>query len=316
LSDIQLQILSGPNKGKALRLQQPSITFGRAADNTLVVDQDYVSRYHGELQLQDDGQWLLINHSPNGTYLGTKLVRKKPRAVRDQDTITIGEQPLFQLGLLGQGANAAPVEEDEPEPSDDSTEEDTDAASPRRRKLWMGVGVYLAAMLALFVFLAVQFGGGDTAQSEDGFNFLKPSEIGQEIRTLGPDPSDIAPSQRSVNQHLREARMEKNLIDSHTDALYKAHWHYQHARAYSPQGRLPDGADRVQALEIEKRLIDQAQEQYDQAMTLYKDGRYRRAAQASQRLLELYPATNRQQNSRIYQNADELRFRAKQKAGS
>ena len=319
MSDIQLQILVGPNKGKQLRLRQQRITFGRAADNTLVIDQEYVSRYHGELTDNEDGELVLINHSPNGTYLEGKLVTKKPRAVRDQDTITIGEQPLFQVRRFASDtageAEAPGAEEAEDDDAGQAAPESSSSIS--RRKLWMGIGVYLACMLGLFVFLAWQFGGSNNNTSAStGPNTLNATEIASEIRNLGPSPDQTAPSAAEAARHLRLARQAKNLVDTQDDALYQAHWHYQHARAYSPNGQLKRAADRRQALEVRDKLIEQVQNKYDQAVTSYRNGNYRRAHRVFSQLQRLYPATGRQRQSAIFENTDQLRSKARQRATS
>jgi predicted component of type VI protein secretion system len=309
---MQLHILAGPQQGQRLRLAQTRITFGRAADNTLVLDQSFVSRYHGSLEYEDD-QWWLINHSPNGTRLGKKKVTKKPRLVRDQAVVTIGEQPLFQVLLHGQPTDAAatataPSASPEASASDTAGDESTEGSS--RAKLWIGIGVYLAAMLALFITLATLTSGD--AQATANLQTLSRQQVAKEIRSLGPSPGDRAPSARQANQYLQQATANYNMRQAQADALYRAHLNYQRAQAYSPAGRLSDGAEQARALQVEKMLIEQTQQQYRRALTFYRDQRYDRAIEAFRELKRQYPATGRQRQSTLFQNVERYIGQARQ----
>src|SRR5204862_6787079 len=64
--------------------------MGRAAANTLVLDLPKVSRMHALIQLQNIGEfWLVDLGSSNGTFLNKRRVHQ-PVRLHDQDKILIG----------------------------------------------------------------------------------------------------------------------------------------------------------------------------------------------------------------------------------
>jgi tetratricopeptide (TPR) repeat protein len=312
LSEIQIQILVGVNKGKRLRGRQGPITFGRADDNSLVLDQEHVSRYHGELELADD-QWWLHNHSPNPTFVGKKKVGKKPRLLQDQDVVALGDQPLFQVVLDTGAAVATPNTgaDDGAKARNKTTAAPTEqTGGSGRRKLWTVIGIYLAAMLGLFIFLATL---SDEQANNTTLTPLTQSTIAQEIRQLGPSPDAMAPSARQAQQYVQRATETFNMRGSQRDALYQAHLYYQRAQAHSPDGMLADGSDQARAMKVEEMLIGQVQQQYSRALALFRDQRYDRALETFRDLKRLYPATDRQRQSTIFQNAEQYIAQARQR---
>ncbi|WP_084962679.1 FHA domain-containing protein FhaB/FipA [Thermoactinospora rubra] len=75
----QLVVTGGPLQGTTITLSESPITIGRAADATLVVNDDYASSRHARLFPQD-GQWIVEDlGSTNGTYLDrSKVTRPTP----------------------------------------------------------------------------------------------------------------------------------------------------------------------------------------------------------------------------------------------
>jgi pSer/pThr/pTyr-binding forkhead associated (FHA) protein len=64
-----LTVTAGSLQGTTLDLGEAPITLGRAADNTLVLDDDYASGHHARLRPYDGG-WLVEDlGSTNGTFL-------------------------------------------------------------------------------------------------------------------------------------------------------------------------------------------------------------------------------------------------------
>ncbi|HYN75030.1 MAG TPA: FHA domain-containing protein [Candidatus Limnocylindria bacterium] len=64
-----LSVTAGTLKGTTLDLTDAPISLGRAADNTLVLDDDYASGHHARLRPYDGG-WLVEDlGSTNGTFL-------------------------------------------------------------------------------------------------------------------------------------------------------------------------------------------------------------------------------------------------------
>jgi len=93
---LQVEFLTGPNAGRKLMLRDACVTFGRSAERTLPIDLPFVSRQHGEFTF-DRGQWLLVNHSNNGTLLNGQPVTHKPRPIKGPSTVTIGEDDVFRV---------------------------------------------------------------------------------------------------------------------------------------------------------------------------------------------------------------------------
>ncbi len=76
---------------------QGNCSMGRAAANTLVLDLPKVSRMHALIQLQNIGEfWLVDLGSSNGTFLNKRRVHQ-PVRLHDQDKILIGgKQFIFR----------------------------------------------------------------------------------------------------------------------------------------------------------------------------------------------------------------------------
>jgi adenylate cyclase len=67
-------------------------SFGRAPKNTIVLDSQKVSRRHGIINVQDIGEfWLIDLGSSNGTFLNNRRLHQ-PVRLTDQDQIVIGDR--------------------------------------------------------------------------------------------------------------------------------------------------------------------------------------------------------------------------------
>ena len=76
-------------------LLRGNCSVGRAAANTLVLDLPKVSRMHALIQLQNIGEfWLVDLGSSNGTFLNKRRVHQ-PVRLHDQDKILIGGRQLI-----------------------------------------------------------------------------------------------------------------------------------------------------------------------------------------------------------------------------
>lgn len=74
-----LAVTAGSLQGTTLELAESPITLGRAADNTLVLDDDYASGHHARLRPYDGGWMVEDLGSTNGTYLDkTKITAPTP----------------------------------------------------------------------------------------------------------------------------------------------------------------------------------------------------------------------------------------------
>ena len=71
----QLVVTEGSLQGTTITLGTSAITVGRAADCTLVIDDEFASGRHARISRQD-GQWVLEDlGSTNGTYLRKEQVQ-------------------------------------------------------------------------------------------------------------------------------------------------------------------------------------------------------------------------------------------------
>lgn len=83
-------ITAGPQQGASVPVE-PTINLGRAADSTLLLDDDYASARHAQLVQHDATTWIISDlQSTNGTYVNGKLVTE-PVKVTVGDVVRIGK---------------------------------------------------------------------------------------------------------------------------------------------------------------------------------------------------------------------------------
>jgi len=299
MTPIQINIKAGSNAGRRLLLEQSPITLGRSPDNTVMLDLPFVSRLHAELRFED-GHWSLVNHSPNGTRLGRRWVTDQPAALDSAASIQIGEEAV--LDVTPQAAPAGAAESTGSSASEASAPAGTGMS--KRSKVWIGIGVYLVAMLVLFIVLATLTGGENDGDAGPRIAELSRSDIAQEIeRRPAPEP----PDERRARAALTEARELFNRRDSERDGRYRALEAYRIAIKYMPDHELPENVDRRKYHVLQQELIDQVAEHYQRAYNLLRSQQYQRASDAFQRLSQIYPATR---DSRIFRNAQKHWTRA------
>jgi hypothetical protein len=89
----QLVVTEGSLQGTTITLGTSAITIGRAADCTLVIDDEFASGRHARIHRQD-GQWVLEDlGSTNGTYVRKEQVTG-PVALQVKVPIRIGRTVL------------------------------------------------------------------------------------------------------------------------------------------------------------------------------------------------------------------------------
>jgi pSer/pThr/pTyr-binding forkhead associated (FHA) protein len=89
----QLVVTEGSLRGTTITLGTSAITIGRAADCTLVIDDEYASGRHARIS-RTDGQWVLEDlGSTNGTYVRKEQVQG-PVALQVKMPIRIGRTVL------------------------------------------------------------------------------------------------------------------------------------------------------------------------------------------------------------------------------
>lgn len=82
-----LRLLAQPDQ--AISLVDPT-TIGRADDNTITINNDFVSAYHAVLAYKSDRWWLTDLNSTNGTMLNYAPL-SAPAPLRPGDVISLGK---------------------------------------------------------------------------------------------------------------------------------------------------------------------------------------------------------------------------------
>ncbi|WP_166968648.1 FHA domain-containing protein FhaB/FipA [Brevibacterium atlanticum] len=88
-----IRVTDGPLAGQSLMLSGAPVTFGRAPDNTIVINDDFASSHHARISAKN-GAWMLEDlGSTNGTIVdGSRMTG--PIQLRIGTRITIGHTTL------------------------------------------------------------------------------------------------------------------------------------------------------------------------------------------------------------------------------
>lgn len=88
-----IRVTAGPLAGTSLMLSGAPVTFGRAPDNTIVINDDFASSHHARIAAAN-GSWILEDlGSTNGTLVdGSRM--HSPVSLRIGTQITIGHTTL------------------------------------------------------------------------------------------------------------------------------------------------------------------------------------------------------------------------------
>jgi len=92
----RLVVVDGPSleRGTVFEPGPVALTFGRAGDNTAVLDtDDYASTHHARIEAARDGVWLVDLGSTNGTWVNGEQVDGRHR-LHDGDLVRIGQTEL------------------------------------------------------------------------------------------------------------------------------------------------------------------------------------------------------------------------------
>lgn len=118
MANVKLVVVSGPNRGATYFLDEGESTFGRAAENQVVLASTQVSKRHCAVIVQGRKAELKDLGSSNGTFVNGVLTKKKLLANRDRISvgpfvmeILLPEAPARAEipGSLGADAHVAPV---------------------------------------------------------------------------------------------------------------------------------------------------------------------------------------------------------------
>lgn len=170
-----LECTAGPEKGQTFRLAPAATVVGRDAACDIVLAETTISRQHARIERRGEA-WILKNLSPNGTFLGKKSIDEAVLA--DGDDIRVGAKTRLRFVVeavagLGTGRPQFRPRSGEAQgaPSDaEAAAREAEEAKPslfrRRKGLFVGLGVYVFAMVVLGVVLALYTGGGTAFSRE------------------------------------------------------------------------------------------------------------------------------------------------------
>jgi len=153
-----LEVSSGPDKGQSFPLTRMITLIGRDDTCDIVLSDESVSREHGQIE-QHMADWVYTNLSDNGSLINRKKVERL--VLKNGDTIEVGGETRmrFRLAEPEQVEVAPAVRRRVRVRHGEETEEEVrEHPQPqigesllKRRKLLVGIGVYLMAMLALVI---------------------------------------------------------------------------------------------------------------------------------------------------------------------
>jgi hypothetical protein len=160
LAKAHLLCTAGPEKGQTLRVAPGTTTIGRDPACDIVLSETAISRQHCRIERRAE-QWYLRNLSANGT-----ILNKKPASdvvLADGDEIRVGAKTrlrfvLESVALSSTGRpqfrrrTGAPEEGESEEENTEEAQETKPSLFKRRRGVFIGLGIYLGAMV---VFAAV-----------------------------------------------------------------------------------------------------------------------------------------------------------------
>jgi hypothetical protein len=91
--DIRLIVEAGPDAGQELRLRRGTVTLGRSPNNSLVLSDVQVSRWHAEIRWQDGVFVIQDLGSRNGTFVNEGRLTD-PQVLRPGDRVRLGDTHL------------------------------------------------------------------------------------------------------------------------------------------------------------------------------------------------------------------------------
>lgn len=301
MSTLQIHITAGPQAGARLQLNQAPVTFGRSADCTLVLDVPVVSRMHGELHLDEQGRWLLTNHSANGTRVGRKKA-KKPILLTDGASIIIGDIEIFRVHLDEPSDDTPPAFKEEQEDTAQPVKAAPGAGTKDRSKLWIGLGVWFALCLGGLIFAVTLKGDGEQPDGSNSGAFYYPGrdiedlsgeEAGlKDIRLLLADkPPREDPDAARYSTYLTKAR---EFAEQGPSALFDAYDNYQKAIAVSddPDQPFDEPLDITRYNRILEDLSATIYARYVYAYNSYHSNEYQLARQVLEDLRNKYYRVN------------------------
>jgi two-component system cell cycle response regulator len=90
-----LIVLAGENLGRMFRIEQAETVVGRAAEATIRLEDEGVSRRHAKIVQADGEVWVEDMKSANGTLVNGQTIER--RALRDGDKIQMGSTTILKF---------------------------------------------------------------------------------------------------------------------------------------------------------------------------------------------------------------------------
>lgn len=288
---LQVHITSGPQAGTRLQLTQTPVSFGRSPENTLVLDVNTVSRNHGELRFEEDGQWWLINLSQNGTRVGRKRITKKPRALADGDAISIGDEEVFRVYYAGDAeptANAAP-DTDAPANADQPASAAPGTGTRSRGKLWLFLGIWFGLCLGMFVLFATTCDNTDPADGPSTQRVQRFETVEEVHKVLRREVERVTPDDYVYTENVKQARDAYRT--SEPRYYYDAYYHYREATRHLPAGQDLPAEDRQRYEAILDDLAELIHERFEHALGLHSTRDHEQALREIDDLRQYYRAS-------------------------
>ncbi len=291
-ASIRITLLTGPGAGREATFTQSPITFGRDSGNTLMIAETFVSRQHGQIE-KTDGDWMLVNQSPNGTKVNRANITTKPRKLRSGDVVAIADTQVLRVTL---GDAPADARDDDGGKAPASAATDGKQPLSKRTKLWIGLAAWWVGMLLILAFFITLNNGGGPGPEVNAGAELTSDQIRAAIEA---PPRTQVPNQASARQWLSEARKLTGSLQSAPGNVYKAYEAYRNVLAFSGKDRLEDPLDELRYQDVTKRLTQEVIQRYQTAMNRFRGRQYDAAARDFSEITELY----HEPGSLIFDNA-------------
>lgn len=134
MADVPVLVCTtGELAGQRIPVPEGGIAIGRSPDNTVVLNDEGVSRYHGRLLFENGSLWLQDAGSRNGVFVNGVRVTGH-RALQVGDSITIAEHS-FELRWQDED-EVEPAVSFRPAPRQDVTPSGSPTAEPAPRRKW------------------------------------------------------------------------------------------------------------------------------------------------------------------------------------
>ncbi len=159
-----LESTAGPEKGQTFRIAPGTTTLGRDPACEVALSESAISRQHCRIERRGD-QWILKNLSDNGTRLNRKLVDEA--VLSDGDDIRIGAKTRLRFVVETVAVSPTGRPQFRPRTAEEEAAPEAEAEEPpslfrRRKGLFIGLAIYLAALVLLAAVLLLRgtSGGG------------------------------------------------------------------------------------------------------------------------------------------------------------